>query len=450
MRLAKELTGKLLRLILRGSLLVLCAIPLLSNTVALAQTDRMPIAATETVQTLYTVHQALLGAGLPGATTSPTAERFFTPELASSLAGLKGDFDPLTGAANGPIDAFQSKPGAAGNGQPVIMVAVKSAGTVRIVRLQMTAGDEPRVSNIAGKGWTIAGLLAASSGSGSGTAASDNPREKPADLFRQSSEQPKTGEGIGDVPHETAQTTEPPVNVETGPVRQSLGGSLEEGWTILNEDNSSYAFEADELLIVATGANASFTNPTAANLFQRTLPVPDVDFDLMLAGRLELKTGFEGVWLGLRASERDYLAARLYIGTGGCGPAIGLDLINSRDRDAAEKPAVTIFNRNLFDGPFADDMCTKGRPYGDAVLAALQNDGFTLTLSRRGYAYSVAVEMTLPAAEGQDGGPARYESQIVTRLKPFGHAAFLLDQDRNAKKGESVAHFTAFEFLPVE
>ncbi|MBY5972054.1 hypothetical protein KUV28_06835 [Ferrimonas balearica] len=212
-------------------------------------------------------------------------------------------------------------------------------------------------------------------------------------------------------------------------------------WQVLNEDAMSYVRDAGEIYQIASGGKASFLRDGAANIHQMVV-TPDGDFDMQLSARLEAKTGHEGVWLGLYDGADAFVAAHLSVNTKGCGSLLSLSVVNQQSLALQEEVATTQFSDDLFDdGPLVRSVCNdEGRAQGDALIAALATQGFTLTLERRGPLYAARLQMADPAG----GAAIDLRSAEVLRLTAPGRPAFTLGQTSRAGSGESTAQFTRF------
>jgi hypothetical protein len=200
---------------------------------------------------------------------------------------------------------------------------------------------------------------------------------------------------------------------------------------------------------LATGG-PFFSQEEPVNLLKLDTATPQGDFELSVDLKLESNTGWDAVWLGVRESHRDWVAAMLFVGSSGCGKSIRLRIRNMRDLDPERDPTVTQYTDNLFDGgPIVDRICgNKGRRYGDAVLEALASEGARLTLQKRGFLYRARLEMTLPPGEDRAGGPLTTTTRAVSRFAPVGPPALLVGQMRE-RRGETFALIDEFAFDPA-
>lgn len=228
------------------------------------------------------------------------------------------------------------------------------------------------------------------------------------------------------------------------------GNQLAADWATLNVNPDKFVVENGGIFVIETGGKARPDNPETDNVFVLGHALPAGDFDMTLKGTLDPKTGYENIWLGLRAGAEDYLAANLSILTKGCGAALYLNIENTRVLDKGEKPVKTWFGDNLFDGPLLKDICTSGRTHADAALAVLPDSGFTLTFSRRGMRYFTSVELDLPSDEKHEGGRKTVASFALSRVEPFGQPFFMLGQSSQARNGESSATFDDFSIIAVQ
>ncbi|MEQ8306869.1 MAG: hypothetical protein RIA09_09930 [Hoeflea sp.] len=222
------------------------------------------------------------------------------------------------------------------------------------------------------------------------------------------------------------------------------GRALAEHWTAINADENKYVLEDGAIFALQSGGNAHPSNEAADNVFVANGIMPDQDFDLSLRVKLDPKTGYEDVWVGLWADANNYLAANLSVYTKGCGASLYLKVNNRRTLSGEEKPDETGFTKNLLDGPIVKRICDKkGRAAGDQVIAVLNDTGFTLGLSRRGYRYQASITLDVPPGTGEtgDGGTETYSTSFVSRVEPFGQPFFMLGQSSKAGNGETSALF---------
>lgn len=357
-----------------------------------------------------------------------------TASVGAEVARLEDRFDPFVGARSGSLDRFQVRLAPDQPDDPelsVVQVAVKSGDTVRLLEVVVAGRNfdvSPQIARIAGKGWHVGDGTADPSGQ-SATAPAAPGGLSEADKARLAAE-------------DDGAASNPPEGTIALPFLDDFdAGELKPHWTVLNPDRDRFVADDGEVYVITSGGTAGIDNPDTANIFQLAPALPDADFDMTVHAKLEAKTGYEGVWVGLRTDESDYLMAGLWTYTKGCGTALHLGIRNMRAPGAETEPIETGFSENLFDGAIADNICGAGRAYGDAVLAALETSGFTLTLSRRGFRYAAALTVDLPAADGQPGGPLTITTPAVSRLAAFGHPAFLLGQSSRARSGQSAALF---------
>jgi hypothetical protein len=458
-----------LRVLQRCSLLMLACFALVLSGPAPANAQNQTEAlALGFVQSLYSAHKSLRDAGLGGIwKNAELRSTFFQPEIAETGELVSGEFDLLTGAAPEKIDAFQTR--VAGN-QPdqgvTIEVAVRSGGPARIVSLTVNFydGDQQRISAISGQDWNLA-EIAVRHGGGSGNSSGEDLFGEAAAGNATTNTDGSAGSGAADA--ETGEETKADETATNdggdnnagqaqvpgiAAVEEEFDGSkLGGGWQIVNEDLNSFLLEKGAILAIATGGKAGFENPESANLFKHGEFAGAGDFTMRLKGRLEAKTGYETVWLGMHGNDNDYVALTLRVQTTGCGPTLYLDIVNERMVASQEKPVRTSFTKNLFDKSIVRSVCSKsemGRGLGDRILAELENQGFELTLKREGFRYSGSLALNVPAAGDEPGGPATIETDSVSRIEPFGAPAFQLGQLRGAKSGETVAYFERFELIP--
>jgi hypothetical protein len=449
-------------------LMVACFTLILSGLAPANSQNKTETVALEYVQSLYNAHKSLRDAGLGGIWNNvELRETFFQPEIAETGTLVSGEFDLLTGAAPEKIDAFQTR--VAGN-QPdqgvAIEVAIRSGGPAKIVSLTVDFfdGDQQKISAISGQDWNLAEIAVRHGGNSDtssgddlfGEAAGGDEKTNMDDSAASDAADADMGEETqaGDIAtnngseKSSSQTQVPSIAA----IKEEFDGSkLEGAWQIVNEDLNSYLVENGSIFAIATGGKASFENPESANLFKYGEFAGAGDFTMRLKGKLEAKTGFETVWLGLHSNDNDYVAMTLRVRTTGCGPTLYLDLVNERMVASQEKPVQTSFTKNLFDKSIVKRICSKGemgRQLGDRILAQLADEGFELTLKRKGFRYSGSLTLSVPAAGDEPGGPVTIETDSVSRIEPFGAPAFQLGQLNGAKSGETVAYFDRFELIP--
>ncbi|MEQ8480293.1 MAG: hypothetical protein RIC18_06525 [Hoeflea sp.] len=243
-----------------------------------------------------------------------------------------------------------------------------------------------------------------------------------------------------------------PLAIPTLPFGDTFeGSSLSADWTVLNENRDKYLPDNGAVFALQTGGKAHPGGAGAENIFALNRTPPNEDFDISLDVKFDPKSGYDDIWLGLWNDRDDYLAANVSVHTNGCGPQLRLSVENKRILDDSAKPVTTGFSSNLFDGPLVKHICGKGaRAAGDLVLAALNQTGFTLTLSRRGMQYSARIDFTVPQTDAFEAGPRSFSSRAVSRLAPFGQPFFMLGQAGKAKNGETTALFEEFSITAAQ
>lgn len=231
------------------------------------------------------------------------------------------------------------------------------------------------------------------------------------------------------------------------------GRELAEHWTAINADENKYVLENGAIFALQSGGTAHPSNEATENVFVANGIMPDRDFDLSLRVKLDPKTGYENVWLGLWAGANNYLAANLSVYTKGCGASLYLKVENRRTLAGSEKPDETSFTNGLLDGPIVKRICDKkGRAAGDQVIAVLNESGFTLGLSRRGFRYHASITLDVPPGTGEtdDGGTETYRTASVSRVAPFGQPFFMLGQSGKAGNGETSALFEDLRIVTAQ
>ena len=401
------------------------------------------------VREFYETESTLRREGQSVLDSPTTASAYLSSDAAERAAGLDGPIDPLTGGPSGPIERFDLRPGTAPAPDLTrVEAAVLSGGQARLVRLDLAPfdNDQLRIVDLSGPDWSLAELAppAAAEAAGSLFDSLDAPtaadESEPAQDAATATADDAAGSSAA-----TASASVPPAMAFTDTFD---GTALDPRWTVVNENPDSYVLDNGAIFTIASGGDDNFITPDAANLFQLSSPLGG-DFDAALDFKLDSKTGFDGVTLGSWASESDFIAAHAYVFTKGCGSALYLDIVNLRTLVEEEPPTSTRFSEALFDGPFAGNICTNGRAYGDAVLQALAEEGARLTLSRRGYRYTARLDMALPQTEEVEGRQASYETRAISRLTPPGPITFMLDQWRQAGNGEGTALFETFTLEPA-
>lgn len=396
--------------------------------------------ARSVILSLYTINSMMeqQGAGLEGGTHVMTSFRaFLAPELIKEIAASDGGFRPLVGAYEGTVDDYELRMAA---DQPddssiVFEAAVESKGTVRLISFALTqSGSRPLITRIWGDGWSF--------GKGSAEAA----LRAPAASAQPPGKQEQAALAAADESDVAAGSAPAGTATPSLPFQDSFdGAALGPQWTVLGEAPDKFVVEDGVIYQIATGGDDDFRNEGSENIFQLD-GAPEGDFDMTLTGKLEAKTGREGVWLGLYEASTSFLAANLYVYTNGCGPYLGLWIVNRQPVANLDKPLTSEFDDNLFDkGPVLSSTCNAGnREIADTILQRLNETGFSLTLSRRGFRYFATAELDLPAFGDNPGGPVTAVTNKVARTTAAGNPAFMLGQFRRAGKGESVAQFDSF------
>ena len=264
-----------------------------------------------------------------------------------------------------------------------------------------------------------------------------------------------TAEELGDALTQVAQATqaepappapepEPEPEPEPQPTGPNVvfeetfdGPAIDEAWTVENPTPELAALDGEGALFVAALGETTYRQPEARNRYVLDRALPDGDFDLVAQVRTRVQTGREGVFVSLYDGADSQVVAVLYATWQGCGRALNLALV----RLGADE---TVFDQNLFDGPLVRNICTDGRAYGDAVLDTLAEEGAELRLVRRGREVTARLDLVLPAAEGQEGGPVTIETEPVTVLRASGRPSVLLGQYANARDGESLYELDRF------
>jgi hypothetical protein len=224
------------------------------------------------------------------------------------------------------------------------------------------------------------------------------------------------------------------------------GKELAAHWQLLNADKDSFVIEDGILLALTSGGKNTLLNPDASNIFELAALPPEGDFDLSIKAKLDPKTGYDEVWLGLRENPENFIAAHLYVLTKGCGPALFLRTVATQPVLPEGDPVTTAANHSLFDGPIIGTICDKaGAPFGQQILSDLFAKGFVLTLSRRGLRYRTSLTLSVPdRGADKPAGLETVHTDWLARMAPFGKPVFLLGQGSRAGNGETLAEFDHF------
>lgn len=224
------------------------------------------------------------------------------------------------------------------------------------------------------------------------------------------------------------------------------GKELAGHWKPLNADKDAFVVEDGIVLALATGGKSSLLNSDSSNIFELQALPPEGDFDMSIKVRLDPKTGYDDVWLGLREGPDNFIAAHLYVLTKGCGPALFLRTVANQPLTPDGPPVMTAANHSLFDGPIIRSICNKaGAPLGKQILSDLFAEGFVLTLSREGLRYRTSVTLTVPdRGKDKPAGVETFHTHWLARMAPFGKPVFLLGQGSRAGNGETLAEFDHF------
>ncbi|WP_422370865.1 hypothetical protein [Hoeflea sp.] len=231
------------------------------------------------------------------------------------------------------------------------------------------------------------------------------------------------------------------------------GAELSDSWSVINRNADKYVVEGGAIFALESGGKTHPKNPDADNLYVVEGLMPNTDFDMSVKAKLDAKTGYEDVWVGLRADDTNYLAANISVYSKGCGASLYLSIENRRTLSAEDKPQETSFTSNLLDGPIIGNICNKsGRALGDTIISSMNTDGFTLTLSRRGYRYKASIELEIPPEAGDTGTAQRatYSTSSVSRVAAFGQPFFMLGQSSKAGNGETTVLFEDFTISAAE
>ncbi|MCA1335157.1 vWA domain-containing protein [Pseudooceanicola marinus] len=222
------------------------------------------------------------------------------------------------------------------------------------------------------------------------------------------------------------------------------GPALDPAWRIEAEAPERMAFWPEgELYMVAAGKRQRTTDPEATNRLVLDQPLPEGDFDLAVALRLRSQTRHEAAWLSLYQDATNQVGARLMQQVNGCGTQLGLSLIRYAG-SAGSKPEATAFDIPLFNDGVVKSTCNEaGRAEADAILAALEDEGATLRLKRRGRAMTAALDLAYDAPGGTRKEIA-LETEALTLLRAAGQPSLLAAQAAKGAPGESHIIFDRF------
>lgn len=451
--------NRALRACLRPWLLAICACFLGPAT---AQPPR-PNLVTEVVTGVYTMHSSLLKKGSSGVLESDVlGGQLFEPTLRAELAAASAD--PLRAGADGQIESFEVSilptPTESTRASAAVLVVVDGEAAAIRLEVDQDGAGIPQIVGLSYEDQAYGSLATEPTSGEHGTVRpSDAPTQAPVQpdaasgqgpTSTQNSHEPTSHGQVSTVDDNQAVTSDSSEETATLPIKAVFSGTtLPEDWAVLSEDAQSYLPEADGLFVIASGGDDRFDHKRARNLFALEIAMPEGDWDQTLTGTLKAKTGYEMVWNGLYESPDRFVAAQLTLYPSGCGNQLFVAVTSSRPPENGDRPIVSRFDRNLLDGPVADDMCGGGRALGDAVIAALDENGYTLTLSRRGLRYLATVELGVPDADG-DTRQVRVTTPAVSHIGQFGQPTFMLGQYGRAGCRESEAVFNGFGITSAE
>ncbi|WP_036478477.1 hypothetical protein [Nitratireductor basaltis] len=402
------------------------------------------IAARSVILSLFTISSMMeqQGAGLKGGGPVMTSFRaFLAPELIEAIASGEAGFRPLAGTREGSVDDYElRKAEKQSAGEIIFEAAVESQGKVRLISFSVVQSKgRPLITRIWGDGWSF------------GRVGADAAQAAPGGTMQAGLKQPpdKEQQQALAAADEGATAASASLAGAAGlslPFQDAFDGTaLGPQWTVVGEAPDKFVVEGGVIYTIATGGDDSFRKEGSENIF-RLGAAPEGDFDMTLTGRLEAKTGREGVWVGLYEDATSFVAGTLHVYTSGCGPYLSLRIVNRQPVTNAEKSLTSEFDDNLFDkGPILSDYCSGGnRKIGDTILSGINQRGFSVTLSRRGFRYFATAELDLPEFGDYPGGKFTATTRNVARTTAAGAPAFMLGQLQKAGEGESVAQFDGF------
>lgn len=217
------------------------------------------------------------------------------------------------------------------------------------------------------------------------------------------------------------------------------GPAISESWTVQNSTPDLMELDGEGALFAAvTGRTTSSTSEEALNRYVLDTAFPEGDFDLVLDFRFVWQTGWEEAWVSVLEDADNQVVAGFQLTTGGCGTGPNL-VLSKTSRVGSEKPDVTEFTINLYDGIRNGSVCIKpGRAYADEIMKSMSGKGVTLRLKRLGRTLAAEAAFEVPATDDIPAALRTVETEAVTVLRLSGKPSFLVGQAPSAKLRESI------------
>lgn len=214
------------------------------------------------------------------------------------------------------------------------------------------------------------------------------------------------------------------------------GFGLSQDWSVERANPDEFVVEEGELLILSSTDNR-FQNAEGRNVFIRNEELPSGDLDIVLKGRVEFQTGADALQFGLFKSPESNLFATLSTSTwSNCGQ-VTFSLTKTSGGES------TVFDTQVL------RACASEFPmYRDDLLGALSNEGFELTIQRRGRSYSG--HLTIPEMTNEDGSATVWTTNKLTSLRSPGTPGLTLSKYDNDRNGELLAFIESMELFTVE
>ena len=215
------------------------------------------------------------------------------------------------------------------------------------------------------------------------------------------------------------------------------GDDLTEQWEVVNPDPNGYIVEDDSLLIVNSKI-AGFAEADTPNLVKLGKELPKGDWDLEANLRVNLETGRDQVWLGLREDEANYVGARLSSYHNGMIAGMGGEIV------------IDVVKRANGEESKFSTLAAKGSGYVDddlqKVIESLKTDGGVLTLSKRGRKFFAS--LTLNGVKDDQGKPRRVMTESLTALRLPGSASIAVGKFDN-RNGDTTIYMDKLEIFSV-
>lgn len=230
---------------------------------------------------------------------------------------------------------------------------------------------------------------------------------------------------------EAAPEPEPKGPTSTEYFRDDFDGSeLSEDWAVIGADPDAFLVEDGALLMLSTKASG-FEDDEPQNLIMFDRPLPKGDWDAEITFTGEYATNADRLTIGLRKDEGNFISANYFsLATGaGCNKT-ELALTKASKGEAEHERRLYRANSG---------QCYASKPLGgenwETVVAEHLEKPVTLTISKRGRAYTAKVEML--GLLDADGNPYVIETDKFTSLRSPGELGFTIDRiGRSGVNGE--------------